>query len=127
MSERRRRQRLPWVSMDARVRVRKGLIGMSWVNVQVIDYNRLGMGIVTDEEILRPDSRIQISLRLGPEIGDITVDQVPAQVRHAAGHEQGYFFGLEFEEDVGKGVVESLERIEGILNRHQNLAERLRE
>ena len=125
MNERRRQQRLPWVSMDARVKVRKGLIGSTWISVNVVDYNRLGIGIVTEEEVLKPDSRVQVSLRLGTGVGDLTVDQVSAHVRHSHPHEQGHFFGLEFEEDPGKGVVESLERIEGILNRHQNLAERL--
>lgn len=125
MNDRRRQQRLPWVSIDARVKLRKGLIGSTWISVNVVDYNRLGMGIVTDEEVLKPDSRVQVSLRLGTEVGDLTVDQVTAYVRHSRPHEQGHFFGLEFEEDPGKGVVESLERIEGILDRHQNLAERL--
>ncbi|TDT41345.1 PilZ domain-containing protein [Halospina denitrificans] len=125
MNERRRQQRLPWVSMDARVKLRKGLIGSTWISVNVVDYSRLGIGIVTEEEVFKPDSRVQVSLRLGTEVGELTVDQVSAHVRHSEPHENGHFYGLEFDEDPGKGVTESLERIEGILNRHQNLTERM--
>ncbi|MEQ6885086.1 PilZ domain-containing protein [Salicola sp. Rm-C-2C1-2] len=125
MKERRREQRLPWVSMDARVKVRKGLIGSTWVDVEVVDYNRLGIGVVASDEILKPDSRVQVSLRLNTEVGDITVDQVAASVRHAQTDENGYFFGLEFDKEPSQSTNESLERIEGILNRHQGLAEKM--
>ena len=125
MKERRREQRLPWVSMDARVKVRKGLIGSTWVDVEVVDYNRLGIGVVASDEILKPESRVQVSLRLNTEVGDITVDQVAADVRHAQMDEHGHFFGLEFDKELSQGISESLERIEGILNRHQGLAEKI--
>lgn len=125
MNERRREQRLPWVSMDARIKVRKGLIGSEWVDVEVVDYNRLGVGIIAADDLLKPDSRVQVSLRLNTEVGEITVDQVAASVRHAQTDEHGYFFGLEFEKEPPQGVRESLERIEGILNRHQGLAEKV--
>ena len=125
MNERRREQRLPWVSMDARIKVRKGMIGSEWVDVEVVDYNRLGVGIIAADDLLKPDSRVQVSLRLNTEVGEITVDQVAASVRHAQTDEHGYFFGLEFEKEPPQGVRESLERIEGILNRHQGLAEKV--
>ena len=125
MPERRRQARLPWVSMDARVKLKKGLLGSQWIDVDVVDYTRLGMGIITDSEI-KPDSRIAVSLRLGTEVGDIIVDQVLAHVRHREEQGDGHFYGLEFEEDPGKGVEESLVRIEGILSRHQSLAEKVR-
>ncbi|MGM0434909.1 MAG: PilZ domain-containing protein [Pseudomonadota bacterium] len=125
MNERRREQRLPWVSMDARIKVRKGLIGSAWVDVEVVDYNRLGIGIIVADELLKPDSRVQVSLRLNTEVGEITVDQVAASVRHSQTDEHGHFFGLEFEKEPSQGVQESLQRIEGILNRHQGLAEKV--
>ncbi|XOZ34201.1 PilZ domain-containing protein [Halomonadaceae bacterium KBTZ08] len=125
MNERRREQRLPWVSMDARVKVRKGLIGSSWVDVDVVDYNRLGIGVIASDEILRPESRVQVSLRLNTEVGAITVDQVAATVRHAQTDEHGYFFGLEFDPECSQGVSESLQRIEGILTRHQELTDKV--
>lgn len=125
MNERRREQRLPWVSMDARIKVRKGLIGSAWVDVEVVDYNRLGIGIIAADDLLKPDSKVQVSLRLNTEVGEITVDQVAASVRHSQTDEHGYFFGLEFEKDPSESVRESLQRIEGILNRHQGLAEKV--
>lgn len=126
MNERRREQRLPWVSMDARVKVRKGLIGSAWVNVDVVDYNRLGIGVVSGEAILKPDSRVQVSLRLNTDVGEITIDQVTASVRHSLTDEHGYFFGLEFGTDLPQSTSETLARIEGILDRHQNLTEKIR-
>ena len=91
------------------------------MDVDVVDYNRLGIGVVSGEDILKPESRIQVSLRLNTEVGEITVDQVTASVRHSQTDEHGYFFGLEFDRDLSQSVAETLERIEGILNRHQNL------
>lgn len=124
MPERRRRNRLPWVSMNARVKVRKGLLGSQWLDVEVVDFSKLGMGIVMDREP-ENEKKMQLSLRLDTEVGDITVDQVSAYVRHVQGQEKGTFIGLEFEEDLGQGVQDALKRIEGILERHQSLSDRL--
>ncbi len=124
MPERRRRNRLPWVSMNARVKVRKGLLGSEWIDAEVVDFSKLGMGVVLDREADQ-DKKIQVSLRLDTEVGEITVDQVGAFVRHVQAHDRGTFLGLEFEEEPKRGVADALKRIEGILERHQSLSDRL--
>lgn len=128
MSERRRRKRLPWLSMEAQVKVKKSMLSSEWVPVEVIDYNSLGMGIRPDRELaqsLQKQGTIQLSLRLDTEVGEITADRVSAKVRHVAEEANVAFVGIEFDQQ-GKGAVkESLERIESILTRHQQLSQRI--
>lgn len=125
MNERRRRQRLPWIKMEARIRVRKNLLSSTWEDVDVIDFSRLGMGMVTKHSFSRGDSLI-LSLRLATEVGDIVVDKVTALVRHREAHEKGFRLGLEFEEDQPEKVDGGLNRIEALLSRHSEVTERMR-
>lgn len=128
MVERRRRKRLPWLSMQAQVRVKKSMLSSEWVSVTVEDYNSLGMGIRPDEALaqsLKKQGSIQLSLRLETEVGEIGADRVGASVRHVHGDEGGWFVGIEFDEDLKAGVKQSLERIESIMNRHQELSDRI--
>jgi PilZ domain-containing protein len=128
MAERRRRKRLPWISMQAQVRVKKSMISSEWVSVEVVDYNSLGMGIRPPESLaknLQKQGTIQLSLRLETEVGEITADRVSAKVRHIAEESGAAFVGIEFEQDSKASLKESLERIESILNRHQQLSNRI--
>ena len=128
MVEKRRRKRLPWLSMQAQVRVKKSLLSSDWVSVEVADYNSLGMGIRPDQELalsLQKQGTLEMSLRLETEVGEITADRVNAKVRHLAEGSDASFLGIEFEEDIKASTKESLERIEGILKRHQQLSERI--
>jgi len=124
-AERRGRQRLPWVSMGAWVKVRKGLLSSHWVDVEVVDFSSQGLGLITDLPF-KEEERLQLSLKLGTEVGELVVNKVTGLVRHSQPHDKGTMFGLEFEADQGEDVTKSLERIEGILIRHQKLADRLR-
>jgi len=123
MDERRRRQRLPWVSMEAQVKIRKGMLSSEWVSVKVVDFSRLGIGIRTESD-LGSESRVQLSLVLKTEVGDIAVDKVGGTIRHSHLEENGRFVGIEFEEKPKATVSEGLQRIEGILERYQKLASR---
>lgn len=128
MAERRRRKRLPWLSMQAQIRVKKSLLSSDWVSVEVVDYNSLGMGIRPDRELalgLQKQGTLEMSLRLETEVGEITADRVRAKVRHLAEDSDASFLGIEFEQDMKSSTKESLERIEGILTRHQQLSERI--
>lgn len=124
MEERRKRHRLPWIEMQAQVRLRKGLMRSQWVDVEVVDYSRQGMGI-RDLEGLEVDDRVQLSLTLKTETGDITAENVRAQVRHRRTTDQGVVLGVEFVEDSRPAARDSLARIEGIVERHQKLARRI--
>ncbi len=128
--ERRRRKRLPWLSMQAQVRVKKSMLSSEWVSVQVADYNSLGMGLRPNEELsrdLKKQGSIQLSLRLETEVGEITADRVNAKVRHVHDDGNGWFVGIEFSETSKASVKQSLERIESILKRHQQLSDRISE
>ncbi len=128
MAERRRRKRLPWLSMEALVKVKKHMLASEWVSVEVLDYNSLGMGIRPGPELarsLQKQGTIQLSLRLDTEVGEITADRVSAKIRHIADEAGVTFVGVEFEQDGKASVKESLERIESILNRHQQLSQRI--
>lgn len=126
MKERRRRQRLPRLQLEARMRVRKGLLSNDWMEVNVADYNQLGIGIITDHPMKTGD-RLQLSLRLATEVGDITINKVAATIRHTETKDAETHYGLEFE-SVGQGdTQENLVRIEGILARYAAVAERIQE
>jgi hypothetical protein len=114
--------------MQAQVRVKKSMLASEWVSVEVADYNSLGMGILPEQalaESLQRQGTIQLSLRLETEVGEITADRVNAKVRHVATEDGVTFVGIEFEKDSKASTRESLERIEGILNRHQQLSQRV--
>ncbi|TGN41346.1 hypothetical protein [Marinobacter confluentis] len=128
MAERRRRKRLPWLSMQAQVRVKKSMLSSEWVSVEVADYNSLGMGIRPEKTLLtslQKQGAIQLSLLLATEVGEISADRVSAKVRHVAEEGGLSFVGIEFDQDLKASTKESLERIESILNRHQQLSLRV--
>lgn len=128
MAERRRRKRLPWLSMQARVRVKKNMLSSDWVSVEVADYNSLGMGLRPEQMLadsLQKQGTIQLNLLLETEVGAITADGVSAKVRHVAAEDGVSFVGVEFDKDGKASVRESLERIESILTRHQQLSQRI--
>ncbi len=125
MSERRRRQRLPWIKMEARIRVRKNFLASGWEDVTVVDFNKLGIGIVTQRSLSQDESLV-LSLRLSTEVGDIVVDKVGALVRHTEDHELGRRFGLEFESELSDEVVRGLTRIEKLLSRYAQVTDRMR-
>ncbi|MFE8069943.1 PilZ domain-containing protein [Marinobacteraceae bacterium S3BR75-40.1] len=124
MVERRRRKRLPWVAMHAQVKIKKNMLSSEWVEVEVIDYNSLGIGIRSELE-LDSDRRIQLSLRLETEVGDISVERINGVIRHSHMEEKGRFFGIEFDEKSKEATRESLQRIEGIVEKYQQLTRRM--
>lgn len=124
MNERRRRQRLPWIQIAARIRIKKSLLSSEWLDAQVLDYSALGMAIITTAEIKESD-RILVSLRLSTEVGDITLDKVQAEVRNKRDEEGKIVFGVEFSEDKA-AIKDTLARIENLLNRHAEVSQRLR-
>ena len=125
MRERRRRERLPFIQMDARVKVRKGLFSNKWLEVNVLDFSRLGMAIVSDHEFKEGD-KLQFSLRLNTEVGDITVEQADSLVRNSRVADNGTIYGLEFDGDHKASVGDSLGRIESVLTRFKAVTDRIR-
>jgi hypothetical protein len=114
--------------MQAQIRVKKSMLTSEWVSVEVADYNSLGMGIRPDHALagsLQKQGTIQLSLRLETEVGEITADRVSAIVRHVATEDGVSFVGIEFDKDTKASTRDSLERIESILSRYQNLSQRI--
>lgn len=126
MSERRRRERLPLIKMDARVKIKKKLFSSSWEDVDVCDFSRLGVAVVGDHA-LKEGETVRLSFRLSTEVGDITVEQVEAVVRNSRVADEGTIFGLEFAENQKSSVTESLGRIESVLSRFREVTDRIRE
>lgn len=127
MNDRRRRARLSWMSMEARVKVKKGLFSSEWLDVQVVDYSTLGIGFETKTQFDAGDPII-LTLRLASEVGDLGVDQIKGVVRHRKPTETlNWAYGVEFELDSArKQTLDALERIESVLERMQRVADRIR-
>ncbi|WP_162628807.1 MULTISPECIES: PilZ domain-containing protein [Marinobacter] len=125
MTERRRRERLPFIRMGARIRVRRHLFTNRWLDVAVRDFSRMGMAIIAEQEFEEGDI-IQFSLRLDTEVGDITVKQALGVVRNARVDDEGTIYGIEFAGDQRPSVTESLSRIESVLSRFRAVSERMR-
>lgn len=124
MQERRRRERLPFIQMDARVKIKKSFFSNQWVEVTVNDFSKLGMAIVGDHEF-REGDKIVFSLRLNTEVGDITVEQAQAIVRNARVGDSGNIVGVEFDSNQKASVTESLGRIESVLSRFKAVTDRM--
>ncbi|WP_148862766.1 PilZ domain-containing protein [Marinobacter fonticola] len=125
MRERRRRERLPFIQMDARVKVGRGFFSNHWTEVQVNDFSKLGMAIVSDHEF-KEGEKLQFSLRLNTEVGDITVERAEALVRNSRVGDDGTIYGLEFPGNQKTSIGESLGRIESVLTRYKAVSERIR-
>ncbi|MAA66589.1 MAG: hypothetical protein CL581_17670 [Alteromonadaceae bacterium] len=126
MPERRRRERLPLIQMDARIRVKKKLFSSSWEEVNVCDFTRLGLAVVGEHDFKEGET-VTLSLRLSTEVGDITAEQVEAIVRNSRVGDEGTIFGMEFVENQKSSITESLGRIESVLSRFRKVTDRMRE
>lgn len=124
MQERRRNQRLPHVEVNARVKIRKGLLRRTWVDVPVRDFTRNGLAFGGDLP-LREGNKVQMSLQLRTETGDFTIEKATAILRNLRQEDGQTIYGVEFSPDNPDMVFNSLERIEGILRRYSELRSRL--
>ncbi len=126
--ERRRRKRLPWLNLEAKLRVKKSMFSSAWLEVRPFDYNQLGMGVITIHELDMGD-KINISLKLDLEVGEIVIEDLIAVIRHKSAKNGLNTYGLEFDTDTKtfkKPETQShLEKIEQILAKHAELVEKL--
>ncbi|MGP4844189.1 PilZ domain-containing protein [Marinobacter sp. 1Y8] len=126
MPERRRRERLPLIQMDARIKVKKNLFSSSWEEITVCDFSRLGLAVVGEHDFKEGET-VRLSFRLSTEVGEITVEQTDAIVRNSRVADEGTIFGMEFVENQKASVTESLGRIESVLSRFRKVTDRIRE
>lgn len=127
-SERRKRKRLPWLNLEAKLKVKKSLFSSAWLEVRPFDYNKFGMGIMTIHDLELGD-KINISLRLDLEVGEIVIEDLIGVIRYKSPKMGLNSFGLEFDSDSKifkkQETQEHLERIEQILAKHAELVEKL--
>lgn len=122
--ERRRQKRLPFVQVNARVRVRRSLFSREWVDVLVQDFNARGIAFGGDLP-LQEGEKVHLSLQLQTETGDFAVEKAVAILRNSRLVQGKPVFGAEFTRDNSAQVQQSLGQIEGILNRYMELSSRI--
>lgn len=126
-SERRRARRYPAAELRATVRLKKGLLSESWEEVGASDFSRQGIAIETGASLQIGDA-LPLSLSLHMEVGTIHVERITGVVRHKKILGQQVRYGLEFDLSQrvkGSDLESQLARIEGLLERSQNLAQRI--
>ncbi|WP_020408594.1 PilZ domain-containing protein [Hahella ganghwensis] len=123
-TEKRRTRRYPAVELCAYVLRRKAMLISLWDEVQVIDYSHLGMAFEADSELLDKKS-LTLSIELKMEVGDIKVDRVNGRIRHTRNLGGLYRYAVEFEKGQDPNLMPQLVRLESLLTRSQNLADRI--
>ena len=122
--ERRRQRRLPFVQVNARVRVRRSLFTREWVDVRVHDFSIKGIAFTGDLP-LQEGEKLHLSLQLQTETGDFAIERVVAIIRNSPRINDRTTFGAEFTRDNSVHVQHCLAQIEGILNRYHELTSRI--
>lgn len=126
-SERRRSRRYPAAELRARMRVKKGLLSEAWEEVSTSDFSRHGIAIESPVEV-KQGEMVTLALELHMEMGVITIDKLMAVVRHRKVLGRQNRYGLEFDlaqKVKGADLETQLSRIEGLLERSHNLAQRI--
>src|SRR5690606_40990685 len=77
--DRRGRLRHPLDSLSVRLKVKRSLFNTEWVAVRPLAYSRNKLTLKTDE-IMRVGDRIQVSLHLRLDFGDVLIDEAEAIV-----------------------------------------------
>ncbi len=123
-TEKRRTRRYPAVELCAYILRRKAMLISLWDEVQVIDYSHLGMAFTADSELLDKKT-LTLSIELKMEVGDIKVDRVNARICHTKSLGGMHRYAVEFEKSGDSNLMPQLVRIESLLTRSQNLAQRI--
>tara|TARA_R110002167_G_scaffold162994_1_gene359660 strand:+ start:1155 stop:1565 length:411 start_codon:yes stop_codon:yes gene_type:complete len=94
-NEKRRLHRQPWLKLESRVFIRRGLLKKEWIPVVPFDFSRYGMGIQTDEAYNLGDE-VSLSLRLIKDGLEITIPLLRGYVRYKEKHHSRFNYGVEF-------------------------------
>ncbi|UZE95984.1 PilZ domain-containing protein [Alkalimarinus alittae] len=127
-SERRRFRRHPALKLKAEVKIKKGLFGQ-WVDVEPRDYSKRGMAIET-EYAFEPEQPITLNITLEMEIGDIQITKIEGIIKNKLKDTPTPRYGVEFDYTANRHMKTTetqsqLGRIEGILERSENLRLRI--
>lgn len=127
-NERRRRTRLPSANLTAKVRVKQSFFSSIWQDVRPFDFNVLGVGLKTTQDFEKGD-HITLSFNLDVDMGSVAIDEVVGIVKHIDSRAGLNSYGIEFDQSAKPNkktnLKESLERIEDLLNKHNDIVNRL--
>ncbi|MCP5209143.1 MAG: PilZ domain-containing protein [Hahellaceae bacterium] len=127
--ERRRRSRLPWANLEAKIKIKKSLFASTWLDVRPFDFSVLGVGLKTTQPFEKGDV-IVISFRLALDMGEIVLDDLPGIIRHKVDKAGMYSYGVEFDASAKitnkEETRQQLDRIEAILRKHAEIVDRIK-
>jgi hypothetical protein len=125
--ERRQARRYPAAELRARMRVKKGLLSESWEEVAATDFSRTGVAIELGMDLGAGDP-VVLALDLHMEMGVISIEKLVGVVRYRKMLGKLTRYGIEFDltqRVKGADLETQLSRIEGLLERSHNLAQRI--
>jgi hypothetical protein len=126
--ERRRRSRLPWANLEAKIKIRKSLFASTWLDVRAFDFSVLGVGLKTTQPFEEGDTLV-INFRLALDMGEIVLEDLPGIVRHKVDKAGMYSYGIEFDNSAKimskDETKQQLDRIESILRKHAEIIDRI--
>jgi hypothetical protein len=128
--EHRRCRRHPTVELKTEFKIKKGLFS-GWVSVEPCDFNKRGIAIETDHSF-QPEDSILLKITLTMAMGDICVDKVEGIIKNRVDSGPHPRYGVEFDYSASRHMKSidtqgKLGRIEGILERSENLRLRMDE
>ncbi|ARU56349.1 hypothetical protein OLMES_2286 [Oleiphilus messinensis] len=128
--DRRRRQRLPWVNLSAKVKIKKTMFSSIWMEVKPFDFNQLGMGMTTTGQFEIGDT-LAMTLVLNLDVGEMVVEDLPAIVRRKEQKAGLIHYGVEFDQSARffkkAENVNNLDKLEQMLSRHSKIVDRIKD
>ncbi len=129
-NEHRRCRRHPTVELKTEIKIKKGLFS-EWVSVEPCDFNKRGIAIET-EHAFQPEDSILLKVTLAMAMGDICVDKIEGIIKNRVDSGPHPRYGVEFDYSASRHMKSidtqsKLGRIEGILERSENLRLRMDE
>lgn len=130
INDRRSCRRFPAAELQAKVKIKSGIFNSEWEDVRVADYNKKGISFVTNQDFTE-GQEVTFHITLVMEMGNIEVNNIKAVVQNrysettqpelGANH-IGTAFNYQANRHMKSLDIQSqLGRIEGILERSQNL------
>lgn len=128
-ADRRRFRRYPAAELKAFLRVKKGLFGEQWIQVEPLDFSLRGLAIDAALELV-VEENVTLALELVMDMGTIRVEKLAGIVRYSAPRGSQCRYGIEFDFE-GPRFMRSpeiegqLARIEALLERSHQVSDRI--
>jgi len=126
--DRRGRLRHPLDSLSVRLKVKRSLFNTEWVAVRPLAYSRNKLTLKTDE-IMRVGDRIQVSLHLRLDFGDVLIDEAEAIVDSLEKDCSCFNYQTTFDQASRRmrraEVQQGLTRMENLLDRYRDILQKM--